>query len=124
MVPCDSNKLDKKGFEASDEKSDLETRGFIVALLRSVFVLLAPLVKDKLDGLDSKSLGFQEDSPLNVEFSAAPGLSAPLSVPSSFDSSLMPRVALSRWSSSSGEGSAEADRGKLRERVYKRRVDC
>ena len=40
-----------------------------------------------------------------------------LSVPSSLDSSLMPRVALSKWSSSSGEGSCVAERGRLRDRV-------
>lgn len=50
--------------------------------------------------------------------------SPPESVPRSLDSSLIPRVALSRWSSSSVESSDAAERGKLSECVYRSSEDC
>ena len=46
---------------------------------------------------------------------APPRESEPLSVPSSFESSLIPLVALSRWSSSSEMTSAPDALGRLRE---------
>lgn len=68
----------------------------------------------------SESFGFHGLIPLYLELSLLVlVVSVPLSVPNSFDNSLIPLVALSKWSSSSssGEGSELAERGKLRERV-------
>ena len=69
-----------------------------------------------LKGLQRSSSGLHPGlllyTELLLELSLA-GDSRPLSVPSNLDSSLIPRVAYSKWSSSSGELSAAESIGKL-----------